>query len=185
MIQIGNGKSKPRDGGSLNGNETALPPAQRDHFLSRLTNHIPPGQFFRYLLVGGWNTIFGYSSFAGAYYLFHRYSIPAANVYWQVITAQVVCTPINFTVAYFCYKLFVFKTEGNYLREWLKSIAVYGSALLPGLVLLPLLVKALLYVPHVHDSAPYVANAMLTGALVIYSFLGHKHVTFSMPPREI
>jgi putative flippase GtrA len=182
MIQIGNGKSKPRDGGSLNRNETALPPVQRDHFLSRLTNHIPPGQFFRYLLVGGWNTIFGYSTFAGIYYCLHRFTIPTTNVYWQVTSAQIVSVPINFTASYLSYKFLVFKTRGNYLREWLKSIAVYGTGFLPGLVLLPLLVKALLYLPYIHGSAPYIANALLTAVVVVYSFLGHKHVTFKVAP---
>jgi hypothetical protein len=47
------------------------------------------------------------------------------------------------------------------------------------------LVKALLYVPRMHGSAPYVANALLMGVVVIYSFLGHKHVTFkALPARE-
>jgi putative flippase GtrA len=146
--------------------------------LKRLISHIPPGQFLRYIVVGGWNTVFGYSTFAGIYYLLHRYDLPAANVYWQVIMAQIISVPINFTGSYLCYKFFVFRTKGNYLREWLKSIAVYGSSFLPGLVLLPLLVKALLYVPRMHGSAPYVANALLLGVGAIYSFLGHKHITF-------
>ena len=34
----------------------------------RLVDHIPPGQFGRYLLVGAWNTLFGYGSFA----FFHK-----------------------------------------------------------------------------------------------------------------
>ena len=168
----------------MNTNESMSSPPEARFFQS-LINHIPPGQFFRYILVGGWNTVFGYSTFAGIYYLLHSYAIPTANVYWQVVTAQIISIPINFTASYFCYKLFVFKTRGNYLREWLKSIAVYGSAFLPSLVLLPLLVRALLYVPHIHGSAPYVANALLTGVGVIYSFLGHKHVTFKVSPGRI
>jgi putative flippase GtrA len=151
--------------------------------LQRLINHIPPGQFLRYVLVGGWNTIFGYSTFAGIYYVLHRQGFPGANVYWQVITAQMVCVPINFTASYFCYKLFVFKTKGNYLREWLKSIAVYGSSFLPGLILVPLLVRALLFLPYGHGSAPYIASGLMTGVGVIYSFLGHKHVTFKVSPE--
>jgi putative flippase GtrA len=152
--------------------------------LNRLMSHVPPGQFLRYLVVGGWNTAFGYSTFAGIYYMLHFYDLPAANLYWQVSTAQIISVPINFTGSYLCYKFFVFKTKGNYLREWLKSIAVYGSSFLPGLVLLPLLVKALLYIPRMHSSAPYVANALLMGVVVIYSFLGHKHITFKVSPGK-
>jgi putative flippase GtrA len=173
--------SKLRDGDSLNSDENESSPEAR--FIQRLINHIPPGQFLLYIAVGGWNTVFGYSMFAGIYYLLHRYGTHTANVYWQVITAQIISVPINFTASYFCYKVFVFKTRGNYLREWLKSIAVYGASFLPSLVLLPLLVRAVLYVPHIRGGAPYIANALLTGVGVIYSFLGHKHVTFKVSPR--
>lgn len=160
-------------------------PPQKSRLFQRLADHIPPGQFFRYLVVGGWNTIFGYCVFAGIYSLLHRYGIPTVNVYWQVISAQIVSYPINITTAYLGYKLLVFKTSGNYLREWLKSIVVYGTGLLPGLVLLPLLVAALLHLPHIHGSAPYIANALLVGVGAIYSFLGHRHLTFKVGPRTI
>jgi putative flippase GtrA len=150
--------------------------------LSRLISHVPPGQFLRYIVVGGWNTAFGYSTFAGIYYLLHGYVIPHVNIYWQAVTAQVFSIPINFTASYLCYKIFVFKTKGNYLREWLRSIAVYGVGFLPSLALLPLLVKALLFVPHIHGNAPYLANALLMGVGVIYSFLGHRNVTFKVSP---
>jgi putative flippase GtrA len=155
-----------------------------DGVFKRLSSHIPPGQFLRYIVVGGWNTAFGYSTFAVIYYLLHRYDLPVANVYWQVFTAQIISVPINFTGSYVCYKLFVFRTKGNYLREWLKAIAVYGFGFLPGLVLLPLLVKALLYLPYMQGSAPYIANALLMGVVVIYSFLGHKHFTFRVSPGK-
>jgi putative flippase GtrA len=145
---------------------------------------LPSWQFVRYLVVGGWNTIFGYATFAVIYYLFHHYNVPASNIYWQVLAAQIVSTPINFTGSYLSYKFFVFRTKGNYLREWLKSIAVYGSSFLPSLVLLPLLVRALLYLPHMRGSAPYLANALLMGVVVIYSFLGHKHFTFRVSPGK-
>jgi hypothetical protein len=82
------------------------------------------------------------------------------------------------TVAYFCYKIFIFKTHGNYLVEWMRCILVYGSALLPGLLLLPLLVEGLHYGFHLERSAPYVAGALLTGLTAVYSFLGHKNFSF-------
>jgi putative flippase GtrA len=151
-------------------------------WFARLTGHIPPQQFLRYILVGVWNTLFGYSTFAGLYYLLHRHSFPAANVYWQVISAQVVSNLVNISVAFFGYKFFVFKTKGNYLREWLKAMAVYWSGFLPALLLLPLLVKALQYVPHAGTHAPYIANAILLCFGVIYNFFGHKHVTFRQKP---
>ena len=53
------------------------------------------------------------------------------------IYASVASNLIAITVAYFCYKIFIFKTRGNYWAEWMRCILVYGSALLPGLLLLP------------------------------------------------
>ncbi len=153
--------------------------SQHRGFFARLTRHIPPGKFLRYLLIGGWNTVFGYSTFAGIYYMLHRQRIPAAYIY-----AQVISNFINITVAFFGYKLFVFKTKGNYLREWLKAMAVYWSGFLPGLILLPLAIKALEFGFHLKESAPYIANAILLGVGVIYSFIGHSKVTFRVPPEE-
>ena len=101
-------------------------------------------KLMRYLVVGVWNTIFGYSTFAGInWLLFHR-GIPASYIY-----AQVISNFINITVAFLGYKFFVFKTQGNYFNEWLKAMAVYWSGFLPGLILLPALVKLLQYAVHV------------------------------------
>jgi putative flippase GtrA len=36
---------------------------------SRLSNHVPAGELGRYLLVGVWNTLFGYSTFAALVFL--------------------------------------------------------------------------------------------------------------------
>jgi putative flippase GtrA len=147
---------------------------RRSGWWLRLTSHIPPGQLMRYLIVGVWNTIFGYSTFAAInWLLFHR-GIPASYIY-----AQIISNFINITVAFLGYKFFVFKTQGNYFNEWLKAMAVYWSGFLPGLILLPALVKFLQYALHVPLSrAPYIASAILIVVGTLYSFLGHKNVTF-------
>ena len=137
-----------------------------------MAKQMPQGQFARYLMVGVWNTVFGYSLYA----LFTALLMP--RVRFGYIYASVASNLIAITVAYFCYKIFIFKTQGNYLMEWLRCILVYGSALLPGLVLLPLLVGCLHYGFHLGQSAPYVAGALWTGLTVIYSFLGHKNFSF-------
>ncbi len=141
----------------------------------RLTGHIPPGQFLRYLLVGGWNTLFGY----GTYALFTALLMP--RVRFGYIPASVFSSLINITVAYFGYKFLVFKTKGNYLVEWFRCILVYGSGMLPGLVLLPLLVEGLHRGFHLERSGPYIAGAFVTGLTVVYSFFGHKHFSFRVP----
>lgn len=139
---------------------------------ARFAKQMPPGQIARYLMVGVWNTVFGYSLYA----LFTALLMP--RVRFGYIYASVASNLIAITVAYFCYKIFIFKTQGNYWVEWLRCILVYGSALLPGLVLLPLLVEGLHYGFHLGRSAPYVGGALWTGMTMIYSFLGHKNYSF-------
>ena len=36
--------------------------------------------------------------------------------------AFVISTPIGITVAFLCYKHFVFRTKGNYLKEWIRLL---------------------------------------------------------------
>ena len=142
---------------------------------SRLTSHIPPGQFVRYLMVGVWNTVFGYSLYA----LLTALLTPRLR--FAYLYASIFSNLIAITVAYFGYKFFVFKTKGNYLVEWFRCILVYGSGILPGLVLLPLLVGGLHYGFHLDRSAPYIAGGLWTGLTVLYSFFGHKHFSFRVP----
>jgi putative flippase GtrA len=140
--------------------------------MSKLISHVPPGQFLRYLLVGGWNTLFGYATFAALVTLL----VPRIN--HGYILAFLLSNFIAITVAYLAYKFFVFRTQGNYLKEWLKCLTVYGLGIIPGLILLPLLVAALHYIFHLNRSGPYVAGAVLLALSTIYNFLGHRHFSF-------
>jgi putative flippase GtrA len=137
-----------------------------------LTSHIPPGQFGRYLLVGLWNTVFGYGMFA----LFTALLNPILS--HSYMWASALASLLNITVAYLGYKWFVFKTKGNYLREWLRCVAVYGSGIALGLIVLPILVFAIRHNTRLDAQAPYIAGAILTAFTVLYSFLGHKHFSF-------
>ena len=118
--------------------------------LQRLVNLFPGGQFFRYLLVGGFNTLFGYCSFLLILKLLATV-IPARFLSLTAIAASIISTPLNITVAYFGYKFFVFKTKGNYLLEWLKCFAVYGTGMIPGLVALGALTRLIQSLLHSHN----------------------------------
>ncbi len=149
-------------------------PASR---LAGLSSHVPGGQFWRYLLTGAWNTLFGYATFA----LFTALFAPMGrNSY---ILAVIPSTLLNITVSFLGYKWFVFKTKGNYLREWIKCVAVYSSATLLNLALLPVLVITIRYKFGLEHQAPYIAGALLTGGTVILSFFGHKHISFRQPAK--
>lgn len=145
-------------------------------WIRRLTSHIPPEQFGRYLLVGLFNTLFGYGNYAALT------AVLDPVVPHSYILASIIAAPLNITVAYLGYKWFVFKTHGNYLREWTRCMMVYGSAMALGIVLLPPAVFFVRLTTGLDRSAPYIAGALLMGFGVIYSFLGHKN--FSFRPRE-
>lgn len=164
-------------------------------------------QFIRYICVGGFNTLFGYSTYVLALALLNRV-MPGRYLYLTVMLASVLTTPVNITVAYFGYKFFVFRTRGNHLREWLKAFAVYGTSMLIGLAALSGLTRFLQHLLHDHADAVasmsfevgrhlsgswsrgiqqltrssafpgYVAGAVITALTTIYSFIGHRHFTF-------
>ena len=141
--------------------------------LQRIFSHIPPGQFFRYLLVGVWNTAFGYGTFV----LFNLWlSRPFPR--YGYITAGILSSVLSISVAFFGYKWFIFKTKGNYLIEWLRCLAVYGSSIALGSVLLPGAVFAVRHLTTIDKNAPYVGAAILTFVNVFYNFLGNKKFSF-------
>ncbi len=82
-------------------------------------------QFIRYLLVGGFNTIFGYGLFALLNWLFTDRLGPYSYMY-----ACLLASPISITVAFLGYKWFVFRTNGNYVVEWFRCLGVYGSSII-------------------------------------------------------
>jgi putative flippase GtrA len=179
--------------------------------LQRLVNLFPRSQFVRYLCVGVFNTLFGFTTFAVLFTLFSS-AVPARYLSLIAPLASIISTPLNITVAYFGYKFFVFRTKGNYLPEWLKCFAVYGTGMLPGLLALGALTRLLQSVIHAqaiplhaclfaveahlsgrplafligiakgNRMAGYLAGAITTGFSTIFSFIGHKKVTFKQKP---
>lgn len=132
----------------------------------------PLSQFVRYILVGGFNTLFGYSLFALLNWLFSGFS------YYSYFYAAVLGNVIAITVAFLGYKWFVFRTRGNYLIEWIRCIGVYGSTMLIGLVGLAILVPVFRHHLRNPQLAPYLVAALMTPVGVIISFLGHKNISF-------
>lgn len=117
-----------------------------------------------YLLVGGWNTVFGYGVFVSLYYLF------AAKVHYLVI--WLISNILAITNAYIGYKAFVFKTRGNYLLEYLRVYVVYGGSMALNLIYLPFCVEILKITPPVAQAGWIAVN-------FVFSYLGHKHFSFS------
>ncbi len=163
--------------------------------LSRLRALFPPGQFLRYLCVGVWNTVFGF----GMYALFVGllgHLLPSRWLPLNALLASVLSTPLNITMAFFGYKFVVFRTRGNYVAEWLRCFAVYGTSMIPGLLVLSALTRLFQttlgnHLALVHqlpapiqgkNLAAYLAGALLMAFTTVFSFVGHK--TFSFRARK-
>lgn len=148
------------------------PVKTRPDWLARLTSHIPPGQFLRYVVVGGWNTLFGYGSFAILTALLQP------RLTHGYILAGLLSTVLSITVAFLGYKWFVFRTKGNYLREWLRCVSVYSSGILIGTVALPALVWMIHRLKIADQGAPYLAGLCMMAFNVLYNFFGHRKFSF-------
>jgi putative flippase GtrA len=138
-----------------------------------IASHIPPGQFLRYLVIGGWNTVFGYSCF----FLMNRWLSTFIHAY-PYIVAALASSLINITVAFLGYKWFVFRTRGNYLREWLRTLTIYSGSIIFSTLALAPLVGLIRHTTRYQSEAPYIAAAILAIFTVIASFLGHRHFSF-------
>src|SRR5208337_4401146 len=119
-----------------------------DQWSAKLTRQLPPGQFGRYLLVGAWNTLFSYGSYAALTALLTPH-IPHAYV-----LAAVLANLLSITFSYVNYKWFIFKTKGNYVREWIRCLAVYSGGSLFGVLVLPVLVFLIRRFTPMYASAP-------------------------------
>ncbi len=136
-----------------------------------LGGHIPRRQFGRYMLVGFWNTAFGYLSFVGL-------TAILSSVAHGYVLAGLLASLLNVTMAFLLYKHFVFRTKGNYFKEWTRCIMVYSSGIIVNLILLPILVQFLQQRTRYVGQAPYIAGAVLTGVGIVISFLGHRRFSF-------
>lgn len=120
-------------------------------------------RILRFLIVGGWNTVFGYLCFYGLYVL-------AANrVHYLVVTA--VAHSINILQAYVMHRWLVFRSHAKITNEFLRFNASYVGTFLLGLLVMFLLVEAT-------GLSPPVAQAIVILLNVIISYLLHSHVSF-------
>ncbi len=131
-------------------------------------------QGLRYLLVGVWNTVFGYGLFA----------LLLATVgdrvhYLALLVAATVAAIIN---AFGFYRVFVFRASGQITLDLARFSVVYLVALAVNLAVLPLLVEAL-------RLPVLLAQAFVVAATVAASFFAHRSFSFrrvsGMPPPAV
>ena len=122
-----------------------------------------------YLMVGAWNTLFGYIVFALLYYFLSDYLASFIIV--------IINNVITVTNNYVWYKLLVFKTKGNFLREYLRFYAIYVVALVFNLIALPLMVDYF-------KLNAYLSQAIITVVIIIMSYLANNKFAFKNKDGE-
>lgn len=120
----------------------------------------------KYLVVGGWNTVFGYFSTIGFYKLF--------AAYLHIILIATMTNILTISMSFATYKLLVFQTEGNWWKEYARSYVVYGLAAIISIMGLWVLVDVF----HVDI---WISQGLVMIIVVIMSYFGHDRYTFKAP----
>ena len=116
------------------------------------------------MIVGAGNTAFGYGITVSLYYLLVHHL--------HIVAISLIANVISITVSFLTYKVFVFKTHGGWLREYIRAYVVYGFAALLSTALLWLLV-------NIAGIPMWIARGVVIVVVVILSYLGHNFFTFA------
>lgn len=120
---------------------------------------------FKFLLVGGTNTVVGYVVY-GALYQFVFRAVPLGYVISLVISYA-----ISIVLAFYLYRRFVFKVTGHVVRDFIRFVGVYAVAITVNIVALTVLVE-FAHVP------PLIAQLIVIVATTLLSYFGHREVSF-------
>ena len=117
----------------------------------------------RFLIVGAWNTAFGYLVFIAAYFLLHQW------LHYLVI--MLIAHFVSVCNAFVSHKFLVFRSDRHLLREFLRFNLSYLGAIVFGLAAMPVMVEIL----HLH---PVISQGVIIVVTVILSYLLHKKISF-------
>lgn len=144
----------------------------------------------RYLAAGGFNTLFGICDTLALTRLFLVLYPSQARL--MGTAAMLTASFFNIAFSFLTYKLFVFKTKGHYLREYLRSLLVYlPSTAINTLAVAPLSVALsftdapIKSMTNVQGGSVYLAIVFLVSITFVLSFFGHKHISFRKPKPSL
>ncbi len=121
----------------------------------------------RFLIIGGWNTLFGYLSF------YVLYLLAADRLHYLIIA--VIAHFVAATQSYAMQRRLVFRSGAPIRAEFLRFNASLIGTLLFGLLAMYLLVEAAAL-------SPLIAQAIVILASVILSYVLHSRVSFGPAP---
>lgn len=120
-------------------------------------------QEIRFILVGGWNTLFSLALFIFLYTYLQDY------LHYMIIA--VICHILSVIQSFVTLKYFVFRTKGNLLQEYIRINITYAGALLCSLVLLYVFCD-------IYNLDPRLATFINAIIIASLSYLLHKFFTF-------
>ena len=128
--------------------------------IRRLVSH----KQFRFLVIGGVNTLWGIASYPVLYFLLHPLGV---NYVVVLVIAYVVSTTFSFTTQ----KYLVFRTKGNHFREFVKFISLQLGVLGVNLLALPAIVITTGW-------SPVIVQVVFAVAIAVISYFFHDKITF-------
>ena len=117
----------------------------------------------RFLLFGGVNTIFGYFSSLLIYYNFEE-------ILGLFLTLSII-NIINMSFSFFVLKIFVFKSKGQWLAQYLRSFLTYANVFILNISLLFLCLKVF-YIPF------YISSFLVILLCTVFSYILNLKFTF-------
>jgi len=125
----------------------------------------------KFIIVGMWNTIFGYGLFCLFDTLFAGLLSTRSEAYMCAMALAQILAVIN---AYIFHKYITFKSETKgraIIAEFLRFSATYVVTFCLSMILLPALVE----IGHIH---PKIAAAIIVLICTVISYLGHSRFSF-------
>jgi putative flippase GtrA len=131
-----------------------------------LARRLAASERFRFVLVGGLNTVFGYAVFIVLQALF------GDTLHYLGVLA--VATVIAVLFAYVGHRWLTFQVRGQWLIDLMRFSSVYVGIFALNAAALPLLVE-------VAGIPPIIAQGVFVVVTTIASYLGHRNWSFRRP----
>lgn len=118
----------------------------------------------RFLIAGSLNTLVGLGMFPMLFIALEKYKLH----YTIILTiSQIICI----TFSYVSNKIMVFKTHGNYIREYGRFLLFHGFYFIVNLAALPAMVE----IGHMN---PMVSQVFFAFIIIVTSYAWHSRITF-------
>jgi hypothetical protein len=126
-------------------------------------NKIFDSRFITYSIIGGINSIFGYIIGVGLYLLLDKKI--------NIIFIGILITILSITFSFTTLKIFVFKSKGNWLTEYIRAYIVYGAISIINLIFWCFLI-------HFNYGNIFIVQAVVIMNSFILSYFSHTKYTF-------